>query len=69
MVLNDVNDNVHKITLLAGEVTGKGKGVVCASGDISDEAVVKRVIDAAIRNFGGLDVVSVCTIRYRNYRG
>lgn len=62
LVLNDVNENVHKITLLSGEITSKGKGVVCSSGDISDEDVVMRVIDAAIRNFGGLDVVSICAL-------
>ena len=67
IVLNDIESNLHGIAQVASEIsasksadggTTAGGGVVCAVGDVSVEANVEKVVERAVAEFGGVDVVS-----------
>ena len=65
IVLNAIESTLHGIVQVASEITatksadgGTAVGVVCVAGDVSVEADVEKVIERAVAEFGGVDVVS-----------
>ncbi|MFC3164736.1 SDR family oxidoreductase [Ciceribacter thiooxidans] len=44
------------LSRLADDVAATGAKVVAVAGDISDEETHRRLVDAALENFGGLDI-------------
>ena len=57
-----VNDLPTKTALLeevAVEIRAKGRRCVVIPGDVAKEGDVKEVVEATVRELGGLDIVSV----------
>ncbi|HLP67543.1 MAG TPA: SDR family oxidoreductase [Rhizobium sp.] len=44
------------LSRLADEITGTGAKVVAVAGDVSDEETHRRMVEAAVERFGGLDI-------------
>ncbi len=55
LILSDLNQ--PGIDALALEISGKGGTVVGVAGNVANEADVKKMIDAAIQQFGRLDIL------------
>lgn len=45
-----------ELDLLVDEITAAGAQAIAVAGDVRSEAHAKRLVDAAVRHFGGLDV-------------
>lgn len=54
LVVNARNEDA--LSRLAGEIAGTGAKVVAVAGDVSDEETHRRMVDAAVEDFGRLDI-------------
>lgn len=58
VALNDLDSSKGQLETLTQEISKKGRKVVIALGDVSQEADVKRMVNSVVHDLGGLDVVS-----------
>ncbi|RZQ63239.1 3-oxoacyl-ACP reductase [Amycolatopsis suaedae] len=54
VVVNDLDDAAHEV---AAEIEAAGGKALAVPGDVSDAAVPRALLTAAVEHFGGLDVV------------
>ena len=58
VAVNDVPKNQKALESLAEEITAKGRKSCVVIADVSKEAEVKEMVAKAVKDLGGLDVVS-----------
>ncbi|KAF9459800.1 short chain oxidoreductase [Collybia nuda] len=56
IALNDLESSKGRLEILTQEITQKGRRTSIVLGDVSQEVDVKRIIDTAVHDLGGLDV-------------
>lgn len=54
VVVNDMGDNAHEVV---EEITGAGGRAVAVTGDVSQWSMGQRLVDTAVSELGGLDIV------------
>lgn len=59
VVINDLVDNKEQLEGVAEEVKAKGRRAAIFIGDVSEDEAVKALIQEAVKELGGVDVVSV----------
>jgi len=58
VVVNDLSDQKELLEALVEEIQKKGRRAVAFCGDASEEQDVKTMVDKAVEELGGVDVVS-----------
>jgi NAD(P)-dependent dehydrogenase (short-subunit alcohol dehydrogenase family) len=58
VVVNDIPSKQEQLEKLVAEINATQQKGVYVVGDVSCEADVRKLVDAAVAEFGGLDVVS-----------
>lgn len=59
VVINDIPTNEAELNKVAEEIRALGRRAVAFSGDVSVEDVVRDMVDTAVKELGGVDVVSL----------
>jgi NAD(P)-dependent dehydrogenase (short-subunit alcohol dehydrogenase family) len=58
VAVNDIASKKEELVKLATAITQKGRRSIAIYADVSAEEEVKAMVEAAVKEFGGLDVVS-----------
>ena len=58
MVVNDIDKNAANLESVVEEISKKGRRVISVFADVSKEDDVRTLVDRAVMEFGGLNVVS-----------
>jgi NAD(P)-dependent dehydrogenase (short-subunit alcohol dehydrogenase family) len=58
VAVNDLHDQKELLEGVVEEIQKKGRRAVAVCGDVSEEQDVKALIDKAVEELGGVDVVS-----------
>ena len=59
VAVNDVPSSADKITSVVSAIQAKGRKAIAVPGDVSVEADVMGIVEQAVQQLGGLDVVRV----------
>lgn len=57
IAVNDIPSNQHNLESLVKEIESKGRKSTIVVADVSQEDQVKAMVEATVKNLGGLDVV------------
>src|ERR1700709_1722351 len=62
IALNDLPTKHKQLNALSAEIENLGRKTCIVPADVSEEDQVKQMIDSAVEQLGGLDVVRPCMI-------